>query len=144
MNKEKDFENLQYALENYNALMFKVSPFSLGYETKHLFMDLKEKTLTFQENREGLIFFTDKKELIKFPLKKYNGGFKLEYQDERECRLYYHYNSPNDIEMPLPAQSVFRNVIDDLLLEISFNGKILLEEDNSQFHKTQYWKLKKI
>lgn len=144
MNQEKDFENLQYALNNYNALMFKVSPFSLGYETKHVFKSLKEKNLTFQKNKKGLIFFMNKKELIKFPLKKYNQGFKLEYQDERECRLYPHYVNPNDIEMPLPAQSVFRNVIDNLLLEISFNGKILLEEDNSQFNKIQYWKLKKI
>lgn len=144
MNQKKDFENLQYALDNYKALIFRVSPFSLGYKTKTVFKNLEGKTLTFQKNKEGFIFFINKKELIKFPLKKYNGGFKLEYQDERGCRLYYDYKNPNDIEMPIPAQSEFRHVIDDLLLEISFKGKILLEEDESpKNQKNQYWKLKK-
>jgi hypothetical protein len=145
MNQEKAFENLQYALDNYKALKFKVSPFSLGHETKHLFKNLEGKTLTFQKNKGGLTFFINKKEIINLPFKKYNHGFRLEYQDEKECRIYHNYNNPNDPEMPLPAQSAFRTILDDLLLEIYFKGKILLEEDEFPKNQSfQYWKLKKI
>jgi hypothetical protein len=142
MNKKKDFENLRYALNNYEALMFRVRPFSLGYETKIVFENLKNKTLNFKKDNKGLTFFTNEKELINFPLKKYQYGFKLEYQDKNEFRIYPYYNNPDDPEMPLPVQSEFRHVIDDLLLEISFKGKILLEEDND-YSSIQYWKLKK-
>jgi len=46
--------------------------------------------------------------------------------------------------MPMPHQSEFRLIVDDLLLEIAFKGKILLEEDNDSPEKTKYWKLKKL
>jgi hypothetical protein len=144
MDQKKDFEHLQYALDNYEVLMFRVRPFSLGYETKTVFEDLKGKTLNFKKDNRGLIFFTNERELITFPLKNYRYGFKLEYQDERGFRIYPYYgNNPNDLEMPLPKQSEFRHIIDDLLLEISFKGKILLEEDNDHYRSTQYWKLKR-
>jgi len=81
MDKEKDFEHLQYALDNYNALRLRISPFSLGHETKLIFKDLGGKTLTFQKDK-GLKFLLDGKELINFPLKHYTSGFKLEYQEK--------------------------------------------------------------
>ena len=143
MDKKKDFEHLQYALDNYKALMFRVSPKAFSGEKKMVFEDLKGKALKFKKDNKGLTFFTNEKELIIFPLKNYRHGFKLEYQDENWIRIYPYYNDPNYSEMSLPAQSVFRHVIDDLLLEISFKGKILLEKDTDFPHNFQYWKLKK-
>ena len=52
---------------------------------------------------------------------------------------------PNNPEMPNVERSVFRNIIDGLLIEIAFNGQIKLEYDdlplNFENLITNYWKV---
>lgn len=145
MQKEKDFEHLQYALDNYQALRLVISPFSLGNSKLCLAEDLENKILKFSLEDDGLRLFTDK-ELMHFPLKMQNYGFKLEYRESNDMRIYPYFNNPNDPQMPMPAKSVFRSVIDDSLLEIAFKGKILLELDTLVKNNlgNSYWKLLKI
>lgn len=59
MHKEKDFIHLQYALNNYVATFFKVSPFSLGDSKLYLFENLDGKILRFTLD-DGLGFFSNK------------------------------------------------------------------------------------
>ena len=142
MKKEKDFENLQLAIKNYKATCFHISPFSLGNKKTIITENLENKKLSFQK-KEGLIFYIDNLEIIRFPLKNYFGGFKLEYRDEKDMRIYPYYSNPDDQNMPLPTTSVFRHVIDDLLLEIKFQGKIKLELEEIDRINQDYWKIAK-
>lgn len=142
MKKERDFENLQRALDNYKAIRFHIRPFSLGHETLVINKNLENKILSFLNN-EGLTFFVDNIEIIKLPLKNYSGGFKLEYRDKKDMRIYPYYTDPNDHNMPIPATSLFRHVLDDLLLEIDFEGKIRLELEEINKINQDYWKVVK-
>jgi len=142
MKKERDFENLQTALENYKATRFSISPFSLGHEKLLINEDLRNRKLSFVREKE-LTFFINNLEIISFPLRKYSGGFKLEYRDEKGRRIYPYYHHPDDLNMPLPAISSFRHVLDDLLLEIDFEGKIKLELEEINKINQDYWKLAK-
>jgi hypothetical protein len=142
MKKERDLENLQTALNNYNATRFHISPFSLGHETLLINENLENKILSFKKEK-GVTFFINNIEIIRFPLKNYSGGFKLEYRDKRGMRIYPYYQNPNDPNMPTPATSVFRHVLDDLLLEIDFQGKIRLELEEINRINQDYWKIVK-
>ncbi len=142
MKKESDFKNLQMALDNYKATRFHISPFSLGHEKTLITESLENKNLSFVRER-GVTFFINNIEIIKLPLKNYSGGFKLEYRDEKDRRIYPYYTDPNDSEMPSPASSLFRHVLDDLLLEIYFEGKIKLELEEINRINQDYWKITK-
>lgn len=130
------------ALDNYQATRFNISPFSLGHETLLINENLENRKLSFLKERE-LTFFVNNTEIIKFPLRKYSGGFKLEYRDKRGMRIYPYYPDPNDPNMPLLTTSVFRHVLDDLLLEIDFEGKIKLKLEEVNRINQDYWKVVK-
>lgn len=142
MKKESDFKNLKTALGNYTATSFHISSFSLGHETLLINKNLKNKMLSFKKEN-GLIFFVNDIEIIRLPLKNYFGGFKLEYRDKEDRRIYPYYTNPNDPDMPIPATSVFRHVLDDLLLEIDFEGKIRLELEEINKINQDYWRVVK-
>lgn len=142
MKKERDFENLNLAIENYKPIRFHISPFSLGNETLVINQNLNNKQLSFSVEKE-LTIFVDNNKIHTFSLKKYLGGFKLEYRDEKGKRIYPYYQNPNDPYMPLPAISSFRHVLDDLLLEIDFEGKIKLELEEIDKSGQDYWKVVK-
>ena len=140
LKKEDDFKNLGYALANYQVLRFNVSPFSLSNETTCLTKHLNEEILTFTKNKE-LRFFIDNNEIIKFPLEDYATGFKLEYRNENQKRIFPMTAFPNRLSEE-PKRSVFRNVIDNLLIEIDFEGKILIEPyELDERNIPLYWKL---
>ena len=144
MHKNKDYDHLQYALDNYKALNMMISPFSMGNSKLLITRNLENTQLRFELDN-GLKLLTDK-ELTHFSLNgDYRSGFKLEYRQDNDMRIYPYFNDPNDSQMPLPAKSVFRKVIDDSLLEITFSGKILLELDELVDNKlaNSYWKLVK-
>jgi len=140
MRKEKDFKNLQKAIENYTPILFRLSPSHMGNKNLVIYEKLNKKKFNFLFKND-LRFFIDDKELICLPLEKYFGGFKLEYQDKRYNRLYPYYNSPNHVPKKDVFSSCFRHILDDLLIEISFKGKIKLEPDEN-FNGIEYWKLK--
>jgi len=144
MRKEEDSKNLKRAIERYKPLTFYVRPFSLSNK--------KEKIKINQKLNEGFHFtlndgllFAGSTNILYLPLKDYKYGFKLEYQNKNGARIFPHHFYPNDPEMPKVNRSVLRNVIDDLLIEISFEGKIKLEfdDDIKNFGNliTNYWKI---
>jgi len=142
MRKEKDSKNLRKVIEKYTPLWFNARPFSLGNSKIVVSYDLQDKKFDFIFSN-GLKFLSDK-DLIFLPLKNYDCGFKMEYRDgggifnpPEGRRINPNYLHPNDKQMPKVYQSVLINVIDYLLIEISFKGKIELEFDGEN-----YWKVK--
>jgi hypothetical protein len=142
LKKEKDFKNLQTAINNYTPSYFLARPFSLGNETKYILKNLKNKTFTF-ETKNGLSFLINKKEILSLPLKDYHKGFSLEYHNSNGFQTWQEYYHPMDPGLPMPKESMLRSVLDDLLIEISFTGKIKLKEDGYfGTHMTEhYWKI---
>ena len=69
----------------------------------------------------------------------------MEYRSNEHSRVYPYDFYPNNPEMPNVERSVFRNIIDGLLIEIAFNGQIKLEYDdlplNFENLITNYWKV---
>ena len=140
LNKKDDFQNLNLALNQYKIHSINISPFSLGNRTEHLHKKLQNKQFNFTKEK-GLTFYIENKKWFNFPLKKNRGGFKIEYQDEKHRRLWIPDYNPNDPTLPKPTYSSLGKVVDDLLLEIYFKGKIKIEPHNI-FKK--YWKISKI
>lgn len=142
MRKEKDFENLQLALKKYKATHFFVRPFSLGNKTTHISESLKNRELNFK-TKKGLTFLIDKKEILELSLKDYHKGFTIEYQNKNGMETWEKAYHPMDPGLPIPKKSVLRTILDDLLIEIEFEGKIKLKEEGYYgTHITQdYWKI---
>lgn len=136
LHPEKDFENLEMAIKNYPLHSILISPFSLGNRKEVLYKDLEKSILNFSVENE-LTLYVDNKEFFKFNLDK-NHCFKIEYQDKKKMRLWIPNYHPDEPNLPTPIYSALRNVIDDLLLEIWFKGKIKIEPETSNF---QYWKI---
>lgn len=146
MRKENDFENLGKAIKSYEPLFFHAS---LKFSRSH-----KKDKIRINENLEGkdfsfyfdngVVFSSDRK-ILYLPLTEYHEGFRLEYCDNYHRRIYPYDFYPDDPKMPEVERSVFRNVIDDLLIEISFKGKIKLEYDDTQKNfkslVTNFWKI---
>ncbi|MCR4327485.1 MAG: hypothetical protein NUV46_02800 [Nanoarchaeota archaeon] len=147
MRKEKDFENLKNSIDLYDSLLFHVSPSGRFSKNKEIVINesLEGKKLDFYFDN-GIIFLSDKK-IIYLPLVSYDSGFKMEYRTDKNMRIYPYNLHPNDPDMPEVKRSVLRNVIDGLLIEISFKGKIILEYDdhpkNLKNLMTNFWKVSK-
>jgi len=152
MRKEKDSKNLKNVIKNYEPLWFNVRPFSLGNAKTKVAEDLRGKKFNFLF-LNGLKFSSDR-DLIYLPLNDYKYGFKMEYRNEEGLfeppegrRIYPFELYPDDPSMPEVYQSVLRNVIDDLLIEISFKGKVKLEYDDKKEKYSKlvinYWKVLK-
>jgi len=116
----------------YCSGLFKIPPDPY----KQIFELLEEKTLAFT-SKGGLTFSTNR-ELIRIPFEEYDMGFKIEYVNEKDMRIYPYYTNPNDPLLPLPAKSIMRQVINHITIDIAFKGKILLEPDGRN-----YWKMKR-
>ncbi|PIN71031.1 hypothetical protein COV77_04100 [Candidatus Pacearchaeota archaeon CG11_big_fil_rev_8_21_14_0_20_30_13] len=138
MRKERDSENLKNAIKNYEPLWFNVRPFSLGNAKTKVSEDLLGKKFNFLF-LDGLKFSSDR-DLICLPLKDYKFGFKTEYQNKNGSRIYPYYDDPNDPLLLEVSLTCLRNVIDDLLIEISFKGKIKLEME-LYTNRRKYWKI---
>lgn len=143
MKQEKDFEHLEYALDNYKPLSLHISPFSLGNKEKSFHKNLEEKTLNFDFNEKELKFYINKEEIINLSQEKNYHGFKLEYQDSRGMRLLPQDQHPNNL-IKEPDISAFRGIIEDYLVEIKFKGKILLKPEKDYSEEHPFWKLKHI
>lgn len=139
LNKKKNFENLQNAINNYETHSILISPFSLGNRTELIFKNLEGKLFNFSVGKE-LSFFIDKEKIISLHLNGPHRPFKIEYQNERFQRLWNEDYHPEDPNLPNPTYSTLRNVIDDLLIEIRFKGKIKLNLDET-IGNTDYWKI---
>ena len=87
----------------------------------------------------------DNKELFHFPLKRYDKGFSIAYErieptEDGIGRMVCLSTGidPYDTSLPEPRRSFLRNVLDEHLIEIFFEGRIHLK-----FHswwQEPYWK----
>lgn len=149
--KEEDFKNLRFCIDNYipNWLYIRLKGAS-GGDVK-VNENLEGKKLDFKKDDSGLYFLIDSKEAFHFPLEDYNSefakGFFLEYErfeivDGIERKIIV----PTEKDLLLePKNSVLRNVLDNNLLEIAFDGRIDIEfhfwwNENAGW---KYWKLVK-
>lgn len=145
MPKELDFENLRLCLDNYTAdFLFIRLVGSKGGTTK-INENLKNKKLNFKRNTSGLDLFIDRVKVFHFDLKDYQKGFSLAYERIRPTAddigrmvMLSRGIDPYDPSLPEPKRSFLRNVWDDYLIEIFFEGRV-----NLKFHswwKKPHWK----
>lgn len=142
--KENLVSVLKEALQKYKTEYINIRPFSLGYETTTKRENLEGKILSYQTNN-NLELYIGKKLFHTFPLKKQGDkGFSFEYQDGKNMRLeqIYSEHSPEVFSKEDVKTTALRLVIDDLLLEIYFKGKIELERDIQENDEVEYWKIK--
>ncbi|MDO8517059.1 MAG: hypothetical protein Q7S33_02945 [Nanoarchaeota archaeon] len=145
MPKKLDFKNLRFCLDNYTPDFLYIRLVgSKGGDIK-VNEDLIDKKLDFRKNKSGLYMLVDSKEVFYFPLKNYDKGFSLGYErvqptDDGIGRMIALSQGidPYDENLPEPQKSILRTVLDDHLMEISFEGRI-----NLKFHswwEKPYWK----
>ena len=139
LKKDDEAKELLYALQKYEPVRIVLSAFSLGKRKneKAIGKFLEGEKLEMKVEKDWKIYISGE-EIVTIHLDPYQ-TFKIEYQNDKMTRIYpYFEDNPDDKNMPEPTYSVFRNVVDDYLLEIWFKGKIPLEKDGEEF-----WKIKK-
>lgn len=139
LKNSKDFIELKNAIKNYKAHSILISPFSMGDRTELIKVCLENKIFEFSI-KNNLSFFANKKKIISLIPDKPRRPFKIEYQDKNFARLWINNYHPMDSHLPIPTYSTLRNVIDDLLIEIRFKGKIKIKYDHEEDGQT-YWKI---
>lgn len=145
MPKRLDFNNLRYCIDNYTPTYLFIRLVGSHGGTVKVNQDLEGKTLNFKKNKKGLYMLIDDNEVFHFPLKDYAKGFSLAYErremmedgTERMVILQTGFD-PYDPELPEPDKSILRTVLDDHLMEITFQGRIELKF-HSWWNKP-YWK----
>jgi len=156
MPKELDFENLRFCIDNYHPSFLYVRlvgsvAASRGVDAFKIGEDLENKTLDFRKDDSGLYMLIDSSEVFHFPLEDYHEGFSLAYERIEPTEdgigrmvMLSHGIYPYDPNLPEPKKSTLRTVLDDHLMEISFEGRI-----NLKFHSWfeephwKYWNIDK-
>lgn len=149
MPKHLDFSNLRYCLKNYTPLFLYIRLVGSMGGTVKVDENLKNKVLDFKKNKSGLHMLVDSKEVFNFPLKDYDKGFLITYDRFEKIhnglkRKFYVdncYGEPNPYSpiFPEPETSIFRTVLDDHLMQISFKGRIDIKF-HSWWDKGDGWK----
>jgi len=153
MPKKMDFKHLRFCLDKYQANNLFIRDCG-GYDTNGKYRmqgltkvneDLEGRTLGFRKDRSGLYLMVDSEEVFHFPLNDYDAGFSLAYEriqptEDGTGRMIMLSTGidPYDQNFPEPRKSSLRNIFDNHLVEISFNGRVHL-----QFHswwKKPHWK----
>lgn len=145
LRKEKDFDNLKFALENYELMSLFIRPCLTGDHTKEAInLILKNEEFEFVKKKD-LTFLVNEKPIINFPLREYRDGFMIEYLNEKMIPAWTEIYHPMDPGLPKVHSTLLRNGLDGLLVEIQFKGKIGLEFDGyfGTHIDDGYWKLKK-
>jgi len=155
--REDDFMTLRLCLDNYHAEKLFIRDcggiredgrYSLQGRKKVL-EDLEGRMLDFKKDDSGLYLLIDSREVFHFPLDGYDSeltkGFSIAYErveeDGRHVILGAGFN-PYDETLPEPRRSVLRHILDDHLLEITFQGRIELSF-HSWWEKPhwKYWRV---
>lgn len=145
MPKRQDFKNLGLCLNNYKAERLNIRLVGSMGGTIKVNQSLENKTLDFKKDKSGLHLLVDTNEVFHFPLKRYDKGFSIAYErieptEDGIGRIVCLSTgiNPYDKSLPEPRRSFLRNVLDEHLIEIFFNGRIHLK-----FHswwQEPYWK----
>ena len=146
MPKRLDAKNLRNCIRYYTPKsLFIRSVGSMGADVK-VRENLHDKTLGFKKVKSGLHMLIGGTEVFCFSLKQeYLKGFSLEYERFEQTEdgvgrmvMLSAGVNPYDPNLPEPAQSFLRTVLDGHLMEISFVGRVHL-----RFHswwKEPHWK----
>ncbi len=134
MPKKSDIKNLRLCLDMYTAKRLYIRLVGSMGGTVKVDEDLLGRTLDFKKSKSGLSMLIDSIEVFHFPLKDYQKGFSLAYERieptedgiGRMVMLGTGVN-PYDENLPYPAKSFLRTVLDNHLMEISFNGRVHLK-----------------
>jgi len=142
MPKKLDWKNLRICLDNYEArgLYIRdcggVNPDGSfrAYGKAKASLDLGGRKLDFRKSKKGLYILVNDKEVFHFSLEDVDKGFSLAYErikklsDGSERKIILRTGmDPYDPALPEPHSSVLRTVLDDHLMEISFEGRIDLK-----------------
>jgi hypothetical protein len=152
------FENLRNCLDWYTASSIFIrdcggiredGEYSLEGLTK-VREDLEGKKLNFRKDDSGLYMLIDSDEVFHFPFQdvgtREGKGFAIAYGriDADGRRMFIQGQDPYDSNLPEPKSSAVRDVVDDHLIEIDFEGRI-----NLKFHSWwqkphfKYWMVEK-
>ncbi|MFC1625373.1 hypothetical protein ACFL1O_00640 [Patescibacteria group bacterium] len=145
MPKELDFENLRLCIDNYTVDFLYIRLVGSAGGTVKVNENLKGKSLDFRKDKSGLYILIDSEKVFHFPLKHYYKGFSLAYERIKPTKdgigrmiVLSHGIDPYYSNLPEPKRSFLRNVWDEHLIEIFFEGRI-----NLKFHswyEEPHWK----
>lgn len=111
--------------------------------------DLTDKVLSFKQEEDSLLVFIDNSKVFTFDsFKSRDKGLSLAYERTEKTKdgfrtvmLPTGYN-PYDCHLPEPDSSVLRHLIDNHLMEISFPGRVNIEQDGWWIKPHYlYWKV---
>lgn len=112
--------------------------------------DLEGRELDFRKDNSGLYMLIDSDEVFHFPFQnvgtREGAGFAIAYRriDADGRIMFFQGHDPCDPILPEPRASIVRDVIDDHLIEMTFEGRI-----NLKFHSWRkkphfkYWTVDK-
>lgn len=139
LNPKTGIHQLKYALEKYSRNRFVISGFSLGQKKSMHAISLSKKDLehlTLDINDQWIFRWSSDQHVTITPDEL--NIFKIEYQNETYKRIHPHCIDPNASTMPHVSYTAFRNVVDEYLVEVFFEGKISLTEDKQYFKLKEY------
>jgi hypothetical protein len=108
------------------------------YGREKVGIDLNNRKLTIKVKNKFFIIYVDGEEVYRFDKDGFLKGFSVAYNRLKNGVMFFapYDSDPNDENLPEVEYTMFREVIDKHLSEITFKEKILLEKDGN------YWKLK--
>lgn len=141
MDAKDDFKNLKYCIDNFECIdIFIRLCGSMGGDVI-VNQCMTGKVLT-AINDDGIKLFIDGKEVFHHTGTKDFKGWSVEYREDifdMPCDIIH----PDD-ECPELFQSTLRNIWNEhFLVEISFKGRIPLEEDGEFYENWKRWRIRK-
>ncbi|HQL67132.1 MAG TPA: hypothetical protein PK151_06250 [Caldisericia bacterium] len=141
MNAKDDFMNLKYCIDNFECVdVFIRLMGSMGGDII-VNQTMTGKVLT-ATNEDGIKLFIDGKEVFHHTGTTDFKGWSVEYREDifdMPCDIVH----PDD-ECPELFQSTLRNIWNEyFLVEISFKGRIPLEEDGEFYENWSRWRIRK-
>ena len=132
-----DFEHLRFCLDNYIPEQIFIRLMGSMGGTEKVNEILEDKILNFRTDTKKIYFSIDDQDVIEFSLKNYlqsDFSFTLAYErientSKGERYLFLsHGKDPYDSSLLEPKKSILRHSMDWHLIEISFKGRINLEQ----------------
>lgn len=161
LTKETTFDNLRKVLSKYKPLFLFIRDCGGIREDgnyspcgrRKVYEELDDKNFDFVFDESGFHVLVDNEEVFHFTLKLFWTGCSIGYERRDEDGIYFYPPhtdwpfKPDNLYYPQVKCSIFRGVIDNQLIEITFDGKIELEPFESPSgsdvnEHTKYWQVK--
>ena len=142
MDAKDDFKNLKYCIDNFECLDVFIR--LCGSKGGNVFVnqDMIGKVLT-ATNDDEIKLFIDDKEVFHHRQTEQVKGWSIEYRKKDFAMPCFDLVHPDD-ECPELFQSTLRNIWSEhFLVEISFKGRIPLEEDGEFYKNWKRWRIRR-